>query len=348
MSSNVGTGATSKSTTRELLRQLQGNVLQGVHHAHVLQALERFREHPKIFYPPMAMPVPICEAKAPPESVAAYLESSFPSLTITPPRYVATQRDFLGDGMRIHHAINVALIDNSLDPLVQFLVVVAAAHNLGHSLRKAFWSYPSKDIAMEAYPYYHQECLPGTVAEEDGFAAEIALFGGIVGVVFEVEQDPELSDAFPFHNLDYNRIAYFCITPPPREKSTEIPTTYKIDKDMIAARMNSSNWFDMFDLKSLVKIDTPSSFQHRLCAVLNSTHLVRPDAEIHASHGETEQKIFQTQSDKAELSPTQQFTRLNRLRCGPLSGPRVASNGTASVRPSVSDSGCRSPIASHW
>ncbi|KAJ7631886.1 hypothetical protein DFH06DRAFT_695156 [Mycena polygramma] len=325
--------------TRKLLQDLQANLIGD---ARALQALERFpASEPKAIQVPTAigsapeysyLPTTMAYspfrklAQAQSNSVKTYLTSSFPSLDISPKGYVATRRDPVDGRMVIHYAIDDALLDPSDDPLVRFLVVVVAIHNLGHSLRKAFWAYPGEASAMDAYPYYHEDCAYG-IYEENGFAAEIALFGGIMGVVFKDEQDPRLDKGtFPFHKLNFRGIAYFCITPPPREKSTETPPTYKIDNDMIAARMNSSNWFDIFDHNKLVTINTPSFFRHRLCAVLNSTHLVRPDAAIHASDGQTIRTVF----DNA--GPIPKYTR--RRRCVPRRA-RGASNGAASLKPSL-------------
>ncbi|KAJ7680800.1 hypothetical protein DFH06DRAFT_1315540 [Mycena polygramma] len=76
---------------------------------------------------------------------------------------------------------------------------------------------------METYPFYGEECTSGNIYVESGFAAEIALFGGVIGVVIRDEKPSK----FEFFDLDYTRIAYFCITPPSG-------VTYKIDKEIIA------------------------------------------------------------------------------------------------------------------
>jgi hypothetical protein len=77
-----------------------------------------------------------------PDSVSTYQSSSsFPTLNISPERYVATQDDDINErDFLIHHAINAAAFaQNSEDQLLQFLVVVVAIHTLGLPCSKEFF-----------------------------------------------------------------------------------------------------------------------------------------------------------------------------------------------------------------
>ncbi|KAJ7665731.1 hypothetical protein B0H17DRAFT_1210851 [Mycena rosella] len=138
----------------------------------------------------------------PSEEVSAYFQDFAPSLC--PKDYVATLDDIFSANL-VHHNINAALAKNTKEPLVQFLVVVAMIHDIGHHIRRHFWLFDSRAKAIEEFPYFWEECTPGSWFSETGFDVEIALFGGIIGVVFEDENPSDL----PFFEVNYARIQLF-------------------------------------------------------------------------------------------------------------------------------------------
>ncbi|KAJ6507147.1 hypothetical protein C8R47DRAFT_1315481 [Mycena vitilis] len=306
--------STKPQAMRDLLQILRANIL---HDTRVLCTFESFAGPPQsISRTSGDWPEEVRKREdSIPDSIRAYFQTSFPTLNVFPPRYVATTNDdTVGVDLPFHPAIDVALAENSEDPLLQFLVVVAAIHNLGHTVRKFFWPFVGQATSMEAYPFYcEKECPPGNIYAESGFAAEIALFGGVIGVVFQDEKPLE----FDFFDLDYTRIAYFCITPPSG-------VTYKIDKEVIRTRMLSSSWLDTFvDEPNLVStlpaIETPLFFQHRLCAVLNSTHLARPDADVLAltPNAESKRSLGQARVHRLLGQLPETYFEGRRRRCVP-------------------------------
>ncbi|KAJ7187747.1 hypothetical protein C8R46DRAFT_141 [Mycena filopes] len=290
--------------TRNLLRTLRENILSDMR---LLQIFERFTALPKLLsqtssaWPEYAT---FSRKTNPPESLSSYFRDSFNSLTTTPERFVATAEDYLKRDLLIHHAIHAALARNSEDLLLQFLVVVAVIHNLGHTIRNSVWAYPSRTTTMEEYPFFCETPTEGVTRAESGFDAEIAVFGGVLGVVFENERPSDAT--FPFFELDYNRIAYFCLTTPNH-------VTYKIDAPTIRSRMLSSHWLHAFDLSGLEIIETPPFFQDRFCALLNSTHIARSDAEVQSKYGQTSRSI---RLERVVPLPDDYFARIRKTRCG--------------------------------
>ncbi|KAJ7143419.1 hypothetical protein C8R43DRAFT_574760 [Mycena crocata] len=251
-----------------------------------------------------------------PHSVLTYFRDSFPSFSISPQGYVATSSDAIADGEYetptnplIHHAINTAFERNNDDLLLKFLLVVAMVHDLGHAVRHHSIAFFSKARTKDEFPFYCEQILPGILREETGFELEVALFGGIVGVIFQDEQELELDGTFPFFELDYTRIAYFCLTVPTN-------VTYKIDAETIRSRMVSSQWLDIFDLSELEIMETPSFLRHRLCAVLNSTHLPRPDADDLAPRGQSRESLRKAERQGVVL-PADLFNRVRYIRDSP-------------------------------
>ncbi|KAJ7502394.1 hypothetical protein B0H11DRAFT_2223308 [Mycena galericulata] len=219
-----------------------------------------------------------------PGSIYDYFKDHFPSLNVSPENYVATSDDDIYPlDLCIHHAIYAAFLKNKTDPLLKFLVVVIIVHDIGHALRGTFWTFTSEAEATEEFPYYREKTLDG-VCPEIGFAVEIALFGGILGLKFK----DEVEGMFPFFELDYSRIEYFFLTvvdvQVKDQGPVKVPITYKLGKEMIQSRMLSSRWLDKFEISDKDKVQTPDFLQHRLCAVLNSRHLARPDANALAKN----------------------------------------------------------------
>ncbi|KAJ7187749.1 hypothetical protein C8R46DRAFT_1052447 [Mycena filopes] len=158
---------------------------------------------------------------------------------------------------------------------------------------------------MEEYPFFCESPAMSSTYVDTGFEAEIAIFGGILGVVFEDERSSDAT--FPFFQLDYTRIAYFCLTTPTN-------VTYKIDAKTIRSRMRSPEWLDTFDVSSMDIIEKPPFFQHRLCALLNSTHIPRPDDKVLARHGQTSTSILNDEIARAGPFPAYFNPRLRRSR----------------------------------
>jgi hypothetical protein len=88
------------------------------------------------------------------------------------------------------------------------LVTVNIIHDFAHKARSFFNGIHLATCNVEGYPYA-SECshldyffrLP-----EAGYMAERALFGGIVGVVFQDEIEGERP---PFFDIRYDKISYF-------------------------------------------------------------------------------------------------------------------------------------------
>lgn len=208
---------------QDLLQRLKNSILAD---ARVLATFEHFAAVPdRISKTTWALPESVVTRTPlhPPASVSAYFEDHFPSSNVSPERYVATSDDDINpaSGLLIHHAIHTAFSERSTDLLLQFLVVVIMVHDIGHTLRGSFWGFPTEVEAREEFPYYRETSTSGWFYRETGLDVEIALFGGILGAVFEDEPD----DVFPFFELDFNRIAHFCLTSPGQ-------LTYKIGKSM--------------------------------------------------------------------------------------------------------------------
>ncbi|KAJ7761094.1 hypothetical protein B0H16DRAFT_1884515 [Mycena metata] len=294
---------------RDLLHALQGNILRDPRTLHTFQ---RFTGLPQMISktPWASSEEAIFNPVLPPISVWAYFRDTFPDLKISPERYVATSSDYTTDrDIVVHHAITAALARNGEDPLLRFLVVAVVIHQIGHTLRDSFWSFSSWPTPMEQYPFYSETCTPGSIYAESGFEAEISIFGGIIGVVFQDEQQQfDWDGTFPFFDLDYTRIACFCLTTPNQ-------VTYKLDDITIRSRMLSSSWLDAFDPSKLEIIETPPFFQHRLCAVLNSTHLARPDADTLAPLGQDRESVKRDEYQRT--GPPLMFSG-RRDRCIPM------------------------------
>ena len=88
---------------------------------------------------------------------------------------------------------------------LRFLVIVIILHQLGHAIATRF---QKGTISMEdnAFPFYVSCRAPPVMRfPEQGFLVEEALFGGIVGVVFEDELDSLLP---PFFQSDFTKISH--------------------------------------------------------------------------------------------------------------------------------------------
>ncbi len=145
--------------------------------------------------------------------------SSYPDVKVCSRRYVATAFDVTNADagtILIHGRIARALEDAPRSVGVAFVVVVNMVHELAHAVRAYFHGGSPSQACLEdesRVPFYAEvgyEGPPGgrvlSWFPEAGFSLEKKVFGGVVGVVFEGENEGVRPG---FFECDYERIAYF-------------------------------------------------------------------------------------------------------------------------------------------
>ncbi|KAJ6555164.1 hypothetical protein DFH09DRAFT_1493303 [Mycena vulgaris] len=223
-------------------------------------------------------------------SIPDYIRISFPSLKITPERYIATSKDpatgnYDFTAITVHYSINSAFTSASdPDDLFDFLGFAIIIHGLGHAFRALG---ASEMIPGYAHPPTHhghffseRRVFSALAFPEAGFAAEIGIFGGIIGAAFDDEVNGALP---PFLDLDYCKIKFLCLS---RQEGPEF-VTYRINPKSIRERLHAllcpplsgPTLIQPFGPTDLFEISPPlSDVVDRSAALLNSTHLPRSDA----------------------------------------------------------------------
>ncbi|KAJ7278982.1 hypothetical protein C8J57DRAFT_1305186 [Mycena rebaudengoi] len=193
----------------------------------------------------------------------------------------------------VHHNINSAFFSTGGQDLLKFLGLAIILHGLGHGFRALFASellpYHAYCATTHANPprgifFSERHRFSALTLSEPGFAAEIGIFGGVIGAVFEDEVDGVLP---PFFDLDYRKLKFLCLS---RQEESGI-TTYGISADAIRQRIdillgrNTTSHILPFSATDLFEISPPiSDIIDRSAALLNSTHLPRSDAAELSAH----------------------------------------------------------------
>ncbi|KAJ6555179.1 hypothetical protein DFH09DRAFT_1280539, partial [Mycena vulgaris] len=186
-------------------------------------------------------------------SIPDYIRISFPSLKITPERYIATSHDpatgnYDFTAITVHYSINSAFTSASdPDDLLDFLGFAIIIHGLGHAFRALG---ASEMIPGYAHPPMHhghffseRRVFSALAFPEAGFAAEIGIFGGVIGAVFDDEVNGALP---PFLDLDYRKIKFLCLS---RQEGPEF-ITYRINPSSIRERLHACSVLPSLALRS--------------------------------------------------------------------------------------------------
>ncbi|CAL1698004.1 unnamed protein product [Somion occarium] len=172
---------------------------------------------------------------------------------------------------------------------LQFIVLTIILHALGHAIHNRFVGVKTNASAISEWPYHlAAEARPGVRQyREQGFAVEEGLFGGILGVVFQNEEEvrgrqglggprgtvPKILEA------DWSKIDHLFI-------QRRDGSVYRIDPSTVEQRLRPHLNLDTFDFSKLQKISPPTDISLRTFAMFNGDHLLNADPGVGADTDE--------------------------------------------------------------
>lgn len=154
------------------------------------------------------------------QKLRSFISNTFPEPRISALKHIPYPHGLVGEyrdrfSITIHGRIAEALAmeavqdrsDKSRD-MLRFLVIVNIVHDLAHIVRSVFHETHFRTVNIYDYPYTIEIGTDQLVSTfpEAGFTAEQEVFGGVIGVVFEDEND---GDRPPFFEIQYDRISHF-------------------------------------------------------------------------------------------------------------------------------------------